>query len=383
MPTAALGLTTYRRSNNFKSLLLLAAFPLLLLALLGGIFFAFGLLAGGRQGPYGYSPFQAFGIESVLGTGSAADLAVSAMVAYWPIIFGIAAVWMIIGYFFNSSIIHMATGAKPVSRKEQPQLYNLLENLCISRGLPTPPLYVIDTDVMNAYASGIDQKSYAITVTRGLLETLNGPELEAVLAHELTHIIDRDCRLLIVTVVFTGMISFLAQMLWRSIYIASFNRGRSRNGGGVIVLMLIAAVAAFVGYMLALILRFALSRRRELLADAGSVELTKNPDALISALTKISQNPTIPHVPSEVRQMFIENPPSSFSLGGLFDTHPPIEQRIHILEELGGRAPAEITSTPPTSAITSADPGPWGGHVATPPAADEPGPWGPHGGGAP
>ena len=383
MPTAALGLTTYRRSNNFKSLLLLAAFPLLLLALLGGIFFAFGLLAGGRQGPYGYSPFQAFGIESVLGTGSAADLAVSAMVAYWPIIFGIAAVWMIIGYFFNSSIIHMATGAKPVSRKEQPQLYNLLENLCISRGLPTPPLYVIDTDVMNAYASGIDQKSYAITVTRGLLETLNGPELEAVLAHELTHIIDRDCRLLIVTVVFTGMISFLAQMLWRSIYIASFNRGRSRNGGGVIVLMLIAAVAAFVGYMLALILRFALSRRRELLADAGSVELTKNPDALISALTKISQNPTIPHVPSEVRQMFIENPPSSFSLGGLFDTHPPIEQRIHILEGLGGRAPAEITSTPPTSAITSADPGPWGGHVATPPAADEPGPWGPHGGGAP
>jgi heat shock protein HtpX len=373
-PTATLGLTSYRRSNNFKSLLLLAAFPALLLALLGGIFFAFGLFAGGRQGAYGYSPFQAFGIESVLGTGSAADLAVSAMVAYWPIIFGIAAVWMIIGYFFNSSIIHMATGAKPVSREEQPQLYNLLENLCISRGLPTPPLYLIDTDVMNAYASGIDQKSYAITVTRGLLETLNGPELEAVLAHELTHIIDRDCRLLIVTVVFTGMISFLAQMLWRSIYIASFNRGRSRNGGGVIVLMLIAAVAAFVGYMLALILRFALSRRRELLADAGSVELTKNPDALISALMKISQNPNVQHVPSEVRQMFIENPPSSFSL---FDTHPPIEQRIHILEQLGGRPPTQISSPAP-AAVDPTDPGPWGAHAASP--SEDPGPWGPHGG---
>src|SRR5580658_7068687 len=288
MPIATLGLTTYRRSNNFKSVLLLAAFPLLLLALLGGIFFVFGLLASGQQGPNRHSPFAAFGIQSVLGTGSASDLAVSAMVAYWPMMFGIAAVWMLIGYFFNSAIIHAATGAKPVSRTEQPQLYTLLENLCISRGLTMPQLYIIDTDVMNAYASGIDQKSYSITVTRGLLDTLNGPELEAVLAHELTHIIDRDCRLLIVTIVFTGMISFLAQMLWRSIQLASFGRSRSRNGGGaMIVLLLIAAVAAFVGYMLALILRFALSRRRELLADAGSVELTKNPDALISALMKI------------------------------------------------------------------------------------------------
>jgi heat shock protein HtpX len=380
MPTATLGLTTYRRSNNFKSILLLAAFPLLLLALLGGVFFAFGLFASGQQGPYGYSPFQAFGVPSVLGTGSATDLAVSAMAAYWPIIFGIAAVWMIIGYFFNSSIIHAATGAKPVSREEQPQLYNLLENLCISRGLTMPQLYIIDTDVMNAYASGIDQKSYSITVTRGLLDTLNGPELEAVLAHELTHIIDRDCRLLIVTVVFTGMISFLAQMLWRSIYISSFTRSRSRNGGGaMVILLLIAAVAAFVGYMLALILRFALSRRRDLLADAGSVELTKNPDALISALMKISQNPNIQHVPSEVRQMFIENPPSTFSFGSLFDTHPPIEQRIHILEQLGGRLPAQISSPAP-AAVDSTDPGPWGAHSAGAPPTDDPGPWGPHGG---
>ena len=264
-----------------------------------------------------------------------------------------------------------------MTRQEQPQLYNLLENLCISRGLTMPQLYIIDTDVMNAYASGIDQKSYAITVTRGLLDTLNGPELEAVLAHELTHIIDRDCRLLIVTIVFTGMISFLAQMLWRSIYISSWSRGRGRNGGGMVVLLLIAAVAAFVGYLLALILRFALSRRRELLADAGSVELTKNPDALISALVKISQNPNIPHVPSEVQQMFIENPPSSFSL---FDTHPPIEQRIHILEQLGGRLPTQVAAPAPAPSLAppAADPGPWGAHTSTP--TEDPGPWGPHGG---
>lgn len=361
-PTATLGLTSYRWNNNAKSILLLAAFPALLLGLVGVIFFAFGLLMGGGDEPLGV--FQQFGIEPILGTGSAADLALSAMAAYWPTVFGVAAVWLLIGYFFNGAIIHMATGAKPVTREEAPQLYNLLENLCISRGLTMPRLYVIETEEMNAYASGIDQKSYAITVTRGLLDRLDGPELEAVLAHELTHIIDRDCRLMIVTIVFTGMISFLAQMLWRSIQVASFTRTRSRNGGGVIVLVAIAAVAAFVGYLLALILRFALSRRRELLADAGSVELTKNPDALISALVKISQNPDIPHVPSEVRQMFIENPRSGFDLGGLFATHPPIEERIHILEELGGRAPAETATEPtaPASRPAPSTPGPWGAH---------------------
>lgn len=354
--TATLGLTSYRWNNNLKSIVLLAAFPLLLLALLGSIFFVFGLLAGGaQQGPHAFGLFREFGIEPVLGTGGPTDLALSAMAAYWPIIFGIAAVWVLIGYFFNAAIIHMATGAKPVAREEAPQLYNLLENLCISRGLIIPRLYVIETDVMNAYASGIDEKSYAITVTRGLLERLSPQELETVLAHELTHIIDRDCRLLIVTVVFTGMISFFAQMLWRSLRIAAFTRGRSRNGAGaVIILTVIAAVAMFIGYLLALILRFALSRRREILADAGSVELTKNPDALISALLKISQNPVIPHVPTEVRQMFIENPPSGFDLGGLFATHPPIQQRIHVLEELGGR--------PPPSMASPDNPGPWGAH---------------------
>ncbi len=341
-PTATLGLTSYRWNNNLKSVLLLAAFPALLLGLVGVIFLAVGLLMSGSQNePYAISPFQEFGITPVLGSGGPGDLAVSAMVAYWPIVFGIAAVWVLVGYLFNDSIIHMATGAKPVTREERPKLYNLLENLCISRGLTTPRLYIIDTDVMNAYASGIDEKSYAITVTRGLLDALNDAELEAVLAHELTHIIDRDCRLLIVTVVFTGMISFLAQMLWRGLQVASLGRSRSRNGGAAVaVVMVVAAIAMFVGYMLALVLRFALSRRRELLADAGSVELTKNPDALISALMKISQNPVIPHVPTEVRQMFIENPQSGFDLGGLFATHPPIEQRISILEALGGKPPA-------------------------------------------
>jgi heat shock protein HtpX len=359
-PVAALGLTTWRQNNNLKSLLLLAAFPALLLLLLGAMFFFFGLLMGTGQGDYNYGPWREFGIQPVLGTGGPLDLAVSAIVAWWPIVLGAATIWVLIGYLFNDAIIHMATGARPVTRQEQPELYNLLENLCISRGLATPKLYIIDSDVMNAYASGIDNKSYAITVTSGLLAVLNKDELEAVLAHELTHIIDRDTRLLIITIVFVGMISFLAQLMWRSIRFAAFTRSRSRKGGGMIVLVLIAAVVMFVGYLLALVLRFALSRRRELLADAGSVALTKNPDALIAALLKISKNAELPHVPSEVRQMFFENPPSFFDLGGLFATHPTIEKRVQILQQLGGHLPAaEVTAAPPL-AEPHPPHGPWG-----------------------
>jgi heat shock protein HtpX len=357
---AIAGLTSYRQNNNIKSMVLLALFPVLLLALVGFIFLFLGIAADSRE------PFYTFHLYSVLGTGSAADLALSAIYAYWPMVLGVAAVWVLIGYFFNDAIIHHATGAESVTRKEQPELYNLVENLCISRGMTVPKLYIVDTDAMNAYASGIDERSYAITVTSGLLAVLNKDELEAVLAHELTHIMERDTRVLIVTIVFVGMISFLTQLLWRSIRISAFTRGRGKNQGGIMLFLLIAAVASFVGYLLALVLRFAISRRREYQADAGAVDLTKNPDALISALMKISQNPDVPHVPSEVRQMFIEAPPSSFALAQLFDTHPPIAKRIAVLEQLGGHAPDKLTVPTPAPAIDAPPPnephqhGPWG-----------------------
>ena len=324
-----LGLTTYRLNNNIKSTLLLLAFPFLLLTLLGGSVFFFGLIASGQ------SQADAFGA----GTGSPSDLALTAVYNWWPIVLGIAAIWVLIGYLFNDAIIHRATGAKAVTREQHPKLYDLLENLCISRGLAMPKLYVVDTDAMNAYASGIDARSYAITVTSGLLAQLTADELEAVLAHELTHIMNRDCRLLIVTIVFVGMISFLTQLLWRGLRVASFTRVRGKGGMAVLVVMLIAAVAFAIGYALALVLRFAISRRREYQADAGSVDLTKNPDALISALRKIANNPDVPHVSSEVAQMLIENRPSGSAFGRLFDTHPPIDKRIAVLEALGGHAP--------------------------------------------
>ncbi len=360
---ALLGLTTYRQNNNIKSTVLLLLFPLLLLTLLGVIFGLAGAFAGPRE------LFYSFNMEPVLGTGTPLDLALSAIYSYWPIIIGIAGVWVLIGYLFNDWIIHRATGAEAVTRAEQPELYNLVENLCISRGLKVPKLYIVPTGAMNAYASGIDERSYAITVTSGLLTALNREELEAVLAHELTHIMERDTRVLIVTIVFVGMISFLTQLLWRSIQISAFagGRRRGRGGGGVMIFLLIAAVASAVGYLLALVLRFAISRRREYQADAGSVDLTKNPDALISALLKISQNPDVPHVSSEVRQMFIEAPPSRFALAQLFDTHPPIAKRIAVLEQLGGHMPVLLDPPPPHAPVVAAPPssaphpaGPWG-----------------------
>lgn len=349
VPATALGITSYRWSNDIKSLLMLAAFPALLLAIVAGIMYVFGYASLDTvQGAtkVSSSVFSSLSIKPVLRTMGPGDLAVSACYAWWPAIFGAAACWTLIGYAFNGAMIRMATGAKPLDRREAPELYNILENLCISRGQKMPPLYVIDTDALNAFASGIDQSSYAVTVTRGLVERLDKRELEAVLGHELTHIVNKDCRLLVISIVFTGMVSFLAQMMWRNLQYgltpmrpenSGENRERQgRGGANVAALMVISAIMLAIGYALAILLRFALSRRREYMADAGAVELTKNPEALISALRKISKASEIPNVPPEVRQMFIENPPSFFDFGGLFATHPPIEDRIAVLQRLGG-----------------------------------------------
>ncbi len=335
--TSALGLSTYRWNNNIKSLVLLAAFPFLLLGLVGAFFVIAGLMYTQPNGFVDPAIVNTLGLAANIRL-SPADLAIEGMTMYWPITLGIATIWLIIGYLFNGAMIRAATGAKPIARTEEPRLYNLLENLCISRGIKTPPLYIVETSGMNAFASGVDESSYGVTVTRGLLERLNDAELEAVLAHELSHIMNRDVRLLIISVVFTGMLSFLAQMMWRSLRYASYGSSNDREGrrNSALPLMILATIMLAVGYMLALLLRFALSRKREYLADAGSVELTKNPEALISALQKISGHADIPHVPPEVQQLFIENPPSIF---GLFDTHPPIEKRINVLRQLGGLPP--------------------------------------------
>jgi heat shock protein HtpX len=313
----AVGINTYIWNNNIKSILLLCAFPFIFF-IMDFLFFA-GITAFDYIPP-GVDPstFPSFIIQQGL----------AGLAHTWTWVVGGVGIWFIIAYFTHGSIIRAATHSKALSRTEAPELNNMLENLCISRGIPMPALYIIETPVMNAFASGIDKKSYSITVTRGLLNTLNPAELQAVLGHELTHILNQDVRLLIVSVVFVGIISFLLNMAVRNVHNALYMNPRNNDKRGGIAGIVILGI----GYVLAILIRFALSRRREFLADAGSVTLTKDPEAMISALTKISQNAAMPGVSSEVKAMFIENPPSADFMG-LFATHPPIQDRIAALRK--------------------------------------------------
>jgi len=244
-------------------------------------------------------------------------------------------IWFTIAWFSHSTMIRTATDSRPLTRNENKRVYNLVENLCISAGMTMPKINLIEDDSLNAFASGIDTKSFTVSLSRGIIEKLNDEELEAVIAHELTHIRNRDVRLLIISIVFVGIFAFIAQALFRTIRFGSLGRNKKSGGYAIIVALVLAAV----GYLIASLFRFAISRKREYMADAGSAEMTKRPLALASALRKISVDPTIEAVKREdVAQLFIENPgvenkKGSFSMGMLFATHPPINKRIELLEQ--------------------------------------------------
>jgi heat shock protein HtpX len=308
-----------------------------------------------------------------------------------------AVIWILIAYKFHQSMIDAVTGAHEVSRAEEPRLYNLLENLCISRGITMPKLRVADDDALNAFATGLNEKQYSITVTRGLIDALNDQEIEAVLGHELTHIRNGDVRMLVIAVVIAGVISFFGELVFRIFFQNAFWGGgrRSSSGdrkGGAGIAIVIAIALIVVAWVLSIVIRFALSRQREYLADAGSVELTKNPDAMISALRKIEGRGELANANSAVMEMCIDNPREGFS--NIFDTHPPVDKRVEALVKFAGGhdpgplaiaapdEPAQITSEPPAggpwgdgAAQASAPGGPW----APEPGANAPdsGPWGP------
>ncbi len=316
----AFGLQTHIWSNNFKSVLLLLGFPLLLAILI----FALFLLAVGLTGQSG----------TIAG---AIPEALDMLSRAWPIALLIAGGWFVIAGLFHQKMIEGATGSKGLTRKENPELYNMLENLCIERGLTMPRLNVIESPMLNAFASGINDKTYTITLTRGIIDRLNKRELRAVMAHELTHIINRDVRLLIIAVIFVGIFSFVGELVFRNLFrtgirTAGYVRGRKGDsrGGGAIILVALALIA--LTYLLSLVVRFAISRRREFLADAGAVDLTRDPDAMIGALQKISGRSQL-EAPDDVAQMFIDNGQPFL---GMFMTHPPIEKRIQALVDYAG-----------------------------------------------
>jgi heat shock protein HtpX len=310
-----------------------------------------------------------------------------------------AVLWILIGYKFHQSMIDAVTGGRDVTRREEPRLYNILENLCISRGITMPKLKVVDDEGLNAFATGMNDKQYAITVTSGLIRNLNDAEIESVLGHELTHIRNGDVRLLVIAVVIAGVVSFFAELVYRLLFQVRWSSGRSsgdRKGSGAGIVILIALALIAVAWVLSIVIRFALSRKREFLADAGSVELTKNPDAMISALRKIEGRGELPGATSAVMEMCIDNPRAGFS--NIFDTHPSVDARAAALVKFaGGHDPGPLALPAPTQQSeeteeqsAQAQPGPWGSSEAEKPFLPqrppveigsspdaEPGPWGP------
>ena len=303
-----LGIRQQIARNNNKSILFLLAFPLLILV---GAYVVLYILS-----------------DQDIERTNTQFLSIIPMV-----LIGVA-IWFFISYFFHTQMIQSATHSRPLERRENMRVYNLTENLCMSVGMTMPKLYIIESDALNAFASGINEKTFAVTLTRGIINRLNDEELEGVIAHELTHIRNRDVRLLIVTIVFVGIFATIADFALRMLLNGSMSSSRSRKndkGGGALVLLIILLVAGAI-YFLSILFKLALSRSREYMADAGAVELTRNSLALASALKKISGHSTIREVQNdEVKELFIDYKAQGFF--SLFATHPPIEKRIQVLEQ--------------------------------------------------
>ncbi len=338
----AYGLYGHIRANRIKSVVLLAGFVLLLHALLFSILLFMSALRGGS-------------LDEIIAE------ALAQFAGSWPVAALAACVWFALAYVFHGAMIRKATHAKGVTRQEAPKLYNALENLCISRGIPMPRLEIMETPALNAYAAGIRDGDYVIAVTRGLMDTLNDAELEAVLGHELTHIRNRDTQLMVIAVIVAGVFAFFGDLTirrWDFPYgLSPQNKrrdgagewggsdhrdGERGNGAGLAILIAIAII--IITWGISTLIRFALSRSREYLADAGSVELTKNPDAMISALRKIDRNAKM-NVVSRMEAFFIENPVRN-RVSGFLATHPSIEERIAAIRTYAGGRVDEAGGSP-------------------------------------
>lgn len=264
-----------------------------------------------------------------------------------PWVIGGVAIWFCIAYFSNVSMIKAATGARTLERRENPRIYNIVENLCMTCGMDMPKINVVDDPQLNAFASGINKETYTVTVTTGLMELLDDEELAGVIGHELTHIRNRDTRLLITSIIFVGIVSTIMSIVVRMLFNhflwgdTSSRRNNGKGGGlSVVVIMIVGIICCAIAYFFTLLTRFAISRNREYMADAGGAELCGNPLALASALRKISGDPGLQNVEREdVAQLFIVHPlkfTSGFQdfFSSMFATHPDTAKRIAFLEQL-------------------------------------------------
>ena len=329
------GMQAQIRRNNTLSIVLLLMFPVIILVMYWVFLATLIYFGSGSYNEYDELVYR-------LDVNAVNQIFITAVP--W-IIVGVS-VWFTVAYFSNVSMIQQATGARPVSRKENPRLYNIVENLCMTCNMDMPKINVVDDPQLNAFASGINPKSYTVTVTTGLMNLLDDDELAGVLGHELTHIRNHDTKLLVTSIVFVGIVSTVmslaVQMMYQSLWHSGgHRRGNNKEGGGlsIVLILLIGVVCCAIAYIFTLLTRFAISRKREYMADAGGAELCGNPLALASALRKISGNPGLDNVKrADVAQLFIIQPDEmkqgllSF-MNSLFSTHPDTEKRIAILEQ--------------------------------------------------
>jgi heat shock protein HtpX len=260
------------------------------------------------------------------------------LILYTAVIFSV--LMSVISYWYSDKIVLRMARARPIEKRDNPELYNIVENLAITAGLPVPKIYFIDEAAPNAFATGRDPKHAVVAVTRGLLERLDRSELEGVLAHELSHIGNRDMLVSTVAVILVGFIAMLSDMFMRSFFWGGFSGRRdNRNGGAHGTLMLIGILFAILAPISASLIQLAISRKREFLADASGALLTRYPEGLANALRKISSDPTPMRVAENVTaHLWLDDPFKGKQRASwfhkLFMTHPPVEERIKALTEM-------------------------------------------------
>ncbi len=246
-------------------------------------------------------------------------------------------IYSLIGFYSGDQLILAMSGARPVTKKEFPYLFHTLEGLAIAANIPVPKAYVIEDTAINAFATGRDPKNASITVTTGLLKTMNRQELEGVVAHEMSHIQNYDIRFMMLATVMVGIVTLLSDFLLRSFLWGGKDR-RSKGGNIGLILIVVALVLAVLSPLIGQLLRLAISRRREYLADSSAAILTRYPPGLASALKKIAKDPDplVDKANHATAHLFISTPfrKETGFLTGLFSTHPPIEERIRRLENM-------------------------------------------------
>ena len=252
----------------------------------------------------------------------------------------VAGIMNFVSYYWSDKIVLGISGAKPVSEKDNKEIFRYVENLCIAAGLPTPKIYTINDTAPNAFATGRDPKHAAIALTTGIIQKLNKQELEGVIAHELSHVGNRDTLVMTVVSVLVGTIALLSDWFLRSMWYGG--RSNDRDSRGNTLFIVLAIVAAILAPIIATLIQLAISRRREFLADASGVLLTRYPEGLANALLKISSDKEPLEVANRgTAHLYITNPlKGQAAIGwfaGLFNTHPPIQARIKALQEMEGK----------------------------------------------